>query len=161
MRLWLLGLWAGALLVWSALFVPAAFATLPGTELAGALAGITLDRLDQIGIALALTCAALGLWGYRLDSISLGGRARPLLPLLAGAGHALSVLLVSPAARAIRLAAGGSVSRLAAEDPALVRFSQLHRLSVVLFGVSLLVVFTSALWDLRAFAKARSSKENP
>jgi hypothetical protein len=161
LRLWLLGLWGGALLAWSVLFVPAAFATLPGTELAGGLAGVTLDRLDGIGALMALACAALGLWGYRLDTRSSGGQVRCLLPLLAGAGHAVSVLFLSPAARAIRLAAGGSVSRLAAEDPALLRFSQLHRLSVLLFGVSLLVVLTSALWDLRALAGMRSSKEKP
>lgn len=161
LRLWLLGLWGGALLAWSALFVPAAFATLPGTELAGVLAGTTLDRLDWIGLAMAVACTGLGLWGYRLDSMTRADQARSLLPLLAGVTHAISVLFVSPRARAIRLAAGGSVSRLMAEDPALVRFSQLHRLSMVLFGVSVLVVLASAFWDLRAQRKLRSPKKNP
>jgi hypothetical protein len=146
MRLSLLGAWAGALLVWSLLVVPAAFSVLPGTDLAAEMVGATLDPLDRAGIALALATAALGWVGSRPGSGAQ--RIRALLPLLAGAAHALSLLVVSPEIRALREVAGGSIGRLAAGDPTVVRFGWMHSMSGLLFIGAGLTVLATVAWDL-------------
>ena len=59
LRLALLGIWAGMLLAIGAVAIPAAFQTLPGTELSARLVGAALPTLDQAGIVLALAAVAV------------------------------------------------------------------------------------------------------
>ena len=60
LRLALLGSWAGMLLAIGLVAIPAAFQTLPGTELSARLVGAALPTLDQAGIVLALAAVGLG-----------------------------------------------------------------------------------------------------
>ena len=164
LRLWLLGIWAGGLATWSLIVVPAAFATLPGTDLAGALVGVSLDNLERAGIALGLGAVLLGL----ADRGAAGDRARPRsrnvrvwLPALAVALHALSSFWISPEIRSIRAAAGGALGNLVTDGSEITRFGNLHTLSTGAFTLSAITVLTTALWDwTRTFAAARSTLQS-
>jgi hypothetical protein len=157
-RLLLLGAWAGALVTWSLLVIPSAFATLPGTELAGALAGMTLDKLDRSGIALGVLTALLGL---RATTPAPGARRRPLeilralLPLAPALLHALSTFWISPEIRALREVAGGSLGYLPPGGPGVERFGTLHWLSTRVFALAAVMVLLAGAWDLLAAFLAR------
>jgi hypothetical protein len=129
LRLAALAAWTALLASWSLIFVPALFGHLPSTAVVAELVGATLLRIDQVGIVLgagALAC------GTRLPHASRRARLFAWLPLLGIACHLASWLWIAPEARAIREAAGGSVGLLAAGDPRIERFRNLHTLS---FGV--------------------------
>ncbi len=125
--LWLvLGGWIGAMLFFSAVMAPSAFAVLDTPAQAGRLVSRTLAILNLagagLGVALALLARALGrgpgLW------------ATPLL--LAGL-CLVSHFGVSAAIAELRLEPGPDA------DPALrARFGTLHRVSVALFGITLI-----------------------
>ena len=146
LRLALLGIWAGMLLAIGAVAIPAAFQTLPGTELSARLVGAALPTLDQAGIVLALAAVGLG-W--------VGGaqRARALLPGLGGTFLLVSLLWLAPRIHEIREAAGGSIGRLGVDNPDLALFALLHNGSVSLFVAAGLLALATIAWDLRAGMK--------
>lgn len=160
LRLLLLGAWAGALVTWSLVVIPSVFATLPGTELAGALAGLTLDKLDRSGIALGLLTALLGLVAIRPAP---GTRRRPLeilralLPLVPALLHAFSTFWISPEIRALREGAGGSLGYLPPGGPGVERFGMLHLLSTRSFALAAVIVILTGAWDVLATFRARSA----
>ena len=150
LRLWLLGIWAGGLATWALIVVPAAFASLPGTDLAGALVGASLDRLERAGMALGMGALLLGLadrHGVGEKHHRWSERLRVWLPALAVGLHALSSFWISPEIRAIREAAGGSLGNLTAGGAEIGRFGRLHTLSTGAFTLSAIVVLAAGLWD--------------
>jgi hypothetical protein len=156
-RLLLLGIWIGSLLGF-ALIVPAAFSSLPGTELAAGLVGKALPQFDRLGIVLGLACTTLGLLAVRGGGAGPGTWVRLLLPLVAAVLHALSIFWVSPAAHDIRAAAGGSIQNLPGTDPLLIEFSRLHELSTGLYLGAALIVLLAAIWDVLSQRKFSSGR---
>ena len=145
-RIAVLGAWAGALLAFAALAVPGAFGNLP-TFLAAEVLGGGFVGLDRFGIVAGLTCCGLGLLGRP------GGRAerlRALAPLLAVAGHALSLGWVTPELAELRQAAGGSIGQLPAGDEGISRFQFLHEASRGLYSANSLIAAGVCLWDVFA-----------
>ncbi|MEE2703235.1 MAG: DUF4149 domain-containing protein [Myxococcota bacterium] len=143
LRLALLGIWAGMLLAIGLVAIPAAFQTLPGTELSARLVGAALPTLDQAGLALAFAAVGLG-W------VGGAGRTRALLPGLGGAFHLTSLLWLAPRIHQIREAAGGSVGRLGVDNPELELFALLHNGSVALFVAAGVIALATIAWDLLA-----------
>ena len=143
LRLALLGIWAGLLVGFGAVAIPAAFTTLPGTELSARLVGVVLTQLDQLGIAISGICVCLGLLDRPVRS-----RARALFPGIGGLLHVASLVWVAPRIHAIREGAGGSIGKLSPGSPDLELFSQLHNGSVALFVAAGLVALAAIAWDL-------------
>jgi hypothetical protein len=144
-RLFVLGIWAGALLAFG-LAAFAAFESLPGTDLAARIVGSLLWRIDLAGMILGTIAAGLSPTSARELSV---GRAvtQRLLPLLGVGLHALSLLYVSPEIHALREAVGGSVEGLAGDDPLVTRFGRLHVLSTSLYLGAACVAVGCAVWD--------------
>jgi uncharacterized protein DUF4149 len=145
-RIALLGIWLGAMLVFAAAVVPAAFENLP-TQLAAAVLGDGFAALDRGGAALGVLCAALGLAaGARRGA----ARWRALLPGLGVAAHVANATAVTPRLHALRMAAGGTIGELAAGDPKLVEFAQLHLASRALFFAAAASAAAACIWDVVA-----------
>lgn len=151
-RIGLLGVWGGAMLAFGGLFVPAAFAHLP-TSLAAAVLGDGFAAIDRAGLALAVTCAALGWAGAR------GLSLRALLPLAGAAAHLASALWVTPKIQALRLAAGGSIGQ--ADGVELAAFAQLHAVSRALFGCAAASALATCVWDVVSLRSAGGSGASP
>lgn len=147
-RVALLGAWAGALVAFGGLFVPAAFAQLP-TQLAATVLGAGFAALDRWGIALGLLCVALGVADRRLRGERSGAELlRAWLPLAGVFAHATSALWVSPELRELRAAAGGAIGQLPAGGAELAQFAWLHSLSRTLFALAAGSAALAAVWDL-------------
>jgi hypothetical protein len=140
-RIALLGFWAGAMLAFGGLFVPAAFAHLP-TQLAATVLGDGFTAIDRGGIVLGVSCIALGLAGRPR------ARLRGWLPLAGVLAHAISALVVNPKIHALRVAAGGAIGQLAPDGPELAAFAQLHAASRGLFGLAAASALAACVWDV-------------
>ncbi len=147
-RIALLGLWAGALLAFGALFVPAAFSHLP-TQLAATVLGDGFAALDRWGIALGLVCVALGSADRRLRAGSgAADLLRVWLPLAGVFAHATSAIWVGPELHALRVTAGGAIGQLPAGGPELAQFGWLHSVSRTLFAMAAASAGLASIWDL-------------
>ena len=156
-RIALLGLWAGAMLAFGALFVPAAFANLP-TQLAAAVLGDGFSALDRWGIALGGFCVAFGLSSLRLrNERRTAERLRVLLPLAGVLAHMTSALWVSPELHALRVAAGGTIGQLPVGEVELSQFGSLHSLSRGLFALATGSAALACVWDLWQLAPQASA----
>ncbi len=145
-RLAILGLWLGAMVFFSFVVAPAAFAVLPLPQLAGALVSRTLGILEIIGIALgALLIVILVFSKERV------GRAF-LFELITLALMTVSILVshfaVSRRLHAMRMQFG-EISLLAASDPARVAFDRLHQYSVWLMTFNILAAIVLILFLAR------------
>jgi len=134
-RIALLGLWLGAMAFFSFVVAPAAFATLPQQQLAGALVSRTLGILEIIGMIIgALLIVIL------ISSGERGGKPR-LYELIALALMTVSMLVshfvVSKRMREMRVSFG-EIALLAANDPTRIAFDSLHQYSVWLMGFDIL-----------------------
>lgn len=150
LRLALLGIWAGILLGIGAIVIPAAFQTLPGTELSARLIGLALPTIDRAGIAIAAATILLA-W------IGGAGRARALLPGLGGAFHLSSLLWIAPRIHEIRETAGGTIGQLGAGDSDLELFTLLHNGSVALFVAAGVIALLAIAWDLASLSRKNLS----
>ena len=157
-RIALLGFWLGALVAFGGLFVPAAFANLP-TPLAATVLGAGFSALDRGGVALGLTCVALGLAEVRRGSRSGGARLRALVPLAGVLAHLVSAVAVAPKIHALRMAAGGAIGQ--ADGPELAAFAQLHAASRALFGLAAASALLACLWDVFSLRRGRSPGASP
>lgn len=130
-----LGIWLGALVYFAFVVAPTAFLTLPSQDMAGALVGVTLGLLHQIGVAAAIVflAAAIGL------ARSLKSLVRPAA-LCVWVMLALTLVLqhvVMPRMDALRTDMV-SVAGTPPQDPARRSFDRLHGISVELEGGVLL-----------------------
>ena len=133
-RLAVLGLWLGAMAFFSFVVAPAAFATLPQQQLAGALVSRTLGVLEIIGMII----------GALLIAILVLSRARDrafLYELIALALMTVSMLVsrfaVSRRMHELRVSFG-EIAQLLPNDPSRVEFDRLHQYSVWLMGFNIL-----------------------
>jgi len=120
--LWtVLGAWLGALLLFGGVFVRVVFQTVPDPEVAGHLVGRMLGPLQLAGAVAGLLVAALG-GALRRGALVV------VLPLLLSGAALVNHFSISPAVARIQL-----TDPQAGPDAGL-RFSHLHRLSVLLFS---------------------------
>jgi len=133
-RLAILGLWLGAMAFFSFLVAPAAFATLPQQQLAGALVSRTLGALEIGGAIIGALLIAILLFSRERDRAFL-------YELIALALMTVSMLVshfvVSRRMHDLRVSLG-EIAQLAATDPARLEFDRLHQYSVWLMGFDIL-----------------------
>jgi hypothetical protein len=157
LRIALLAAWSGSLIAYALFAIAPAFQIGLPTALAAQLLRRGFDGLDRAGMLAALLCTAL--------SLPTAVRARHALewlrtgvPLLAGAGHALSYFWITPELDAVRQAAGGSVGQLAAGDPGIARFAALHQLSRWIYVGAAVTGLGCCIWDVLAPAPQGSGR---
>jgi len=121
----LLGIWLGGWTLFAFVVAPIAFQTLPSSADAGKLVGPVLDFLHIYGVAAGIGMSCLAAFGQQT-------RLRVLLPLVLAGICAASQFGVTGAIDEIRPAAFGT----AATAEAAARFSQLHELSRLLYGIT-------------------------
>jgi uncharacterized protein DUF4149 len=133
-RLAVLGLWLGAMVFFSFVVAPAAFATLPQQQLAGALVSRTLGVLEIGGAIIGASLIAIlilsrerdGTFFYELVALAL-----MTISML------VSNFVVSRRMHDLRMNLG-EIAQLAANDPARLEFDRLHQYSVWLMGFDIL-----------------------
>jgi uncharacterized membrane protein len=142
-----LGTWLGAILYFSFAVAPAAFATLPSRDQAGAFVGLALGRLHHLGVIAAVI--------YLIASPGLG-RSLKALAQPAAIGVVLMLLLtvasqhfVTPRMAALRTQMV-SVEATPRDNPLRVQFDRLHRVSVQLEGSTLLIGLVALFMTVRA-----------
>lgn len=132
--LFLVALWLGAVVFFSAAVAPAAFRVLPTRTLAGALVGATLPILFWTG-------ALVGLGVLALAWIRPGGGRRAILGV-AGAVMLVATVaaqaIIAPRIEQLRSELPSTLDALGAEDPRRAEFGRLHGVSVALLGVAAL-----------------------
>lgn len=135
-----LALWVGAMAFFALGTAPAAFAVLPERALAGSVVNAAMARLGALGVVCGLVAVlTLGLKAWRFPA----PRAwRPVALVLAMLGIGLtSHLAIQRPLAEIR--ASVKLDDLAPEHPTRRRFGQLHGLSVLAMGVTLVLGATA------------------
>jgi len=133
----LLSFWLGVAVFFSFVLAPAAFSVLPTQHLAGQVVSRTLGVVEIMGVVIG---ALLLLFSF----FSRGRRGRALFfELIAIAIMTAAMVgsrIVSSRMHALRVQAGEALYTLPASDPLRSAFDQLHRYSVGLMGVAMVVV---------------------
>jgi uncharacterized membrane protein len=143
-----LGTWLGAIIYFSFAVAPAAFATLPSRDQAGAFVGLALGRLHHLGVIAAVV--------YLIASLGLGRSLRALAQPTA-IGVILMLLLtvasqhvVTPRIRALRTQMV-SVDATPSDNPLRVEFDRQHRTSVRLESSVLLIGLVALFMTVRGY----------
>jgi hypothetical protein len=133
-RLAILGLWLGAMVFFSFVVAPAAFATLPQQQLAGALVSRTLGVLEIGGSIIGASLIAILILSRERD----GAFFYELIALaLMTISMLVSNFVVSRRMHDLRMNLG-EIAQLAANDSARLEFDRLHQYSVWLMGFDIL-----------------------
>jgi uncharacterized membrane protein len=135
-----LSLWLGSDVFLSFVVAPGAFRILGSRDQAGAIVGFSLGRMHIAGIA----CGAVFLLARLVRTRTFASFVTPvgLCVVLMIALTAISQYTVSAKMAALRVQMG-SIQATAAENPLLVEFSRLHRISVSLESGVLLAGFAA------------------
>lgn len=135
-RISILGVWFGAMALFSFVVAPAAFSALPEQRLAGNVVSRVLGGVEISGVILGLVLLALLLF-----SREQRGKAY-LFELIVLALMTLAMIvsrfIVSSRLHELRVKYGDQLSTLAASDPARTTFDLLHHYSVWLMSFNLL-----------------------
>jgi uncharacterized membrane protein len=147
-----LSLWLGSDVFLSFVVAPGAFRILGSRDQAGAIVGFSLGRMHIAGMA----CGVVFLLARLARTRTFASFATPaaLCVVLMIALTAISQYTVSAKMAALRVQMG-SIQAMAAENPLLVEFSRLHRISVSLESGVLLAGFAAIYLMVRELA-ARS-----
>jgi uncharacterized membrane protein len=148
LQIFALGTWVGGIIYLSFVVAPGVFGILTNRDQAGSIVGYSLTRLHLIGVIAALVYLLAGL-----------GLAKSLKWLIAPAAILVIVMLaltlVSEHAVRPRMAALRtqmvSVDATPPENPLRVQFDRLHRVSVQLEGVTLLLGIAALFFTARSF----------
>jgi uncharacterized membrane protein len=135
-----LSLWLGSDVFLSFVVAPGAFRILGSRDQAGAIVGFSLGRMHLAGIA----CGVVFLLARLVRTRTFASLVTPtaLCAVLMIALTAISQYTVSAKMAALRVQMG-SIQATAAENPLLVEFSRLHRISVSLESGVLLAGFAA------------------
>jgi uncharacterized membrane protein len=135
-----LSLWLGSDVFLSFVVAPGAFRILGSRDQAGAIVGFSLGRMHLAGIA----CGVVFLLARLVRTRTFASLVTPaaLCVVLMIALTAISQYTVSAKMAALRVQMG-SIQATAAENPLLVEFSRLHRISVSLESGVLLAGFAA------------------
>ena len=147
-----LSLWLGSDVFLSFVVAPGAFRILGSRDQAGAIVGFSLGRMHMAGIA----CGVVFLLARLVRTRTFASFVTPaaICVVLMIALTAISQYTVSAKMAALRVQMG-SIQATAAENPLLVEFSRLHRVSVTLESGVLLAGFAAIYLMVRELA-ARS-----
>jgi hypothetical protein len=143
LRLFLLGLWLGAAVLFSAVVAPTAFHVLrsfnlPNAgEIAGTIVSHTLSIVNISGFVLSLILMAVALGLARNHS---RGRLTAQMILLAtmAIATALGEWIIAARMRALRAAMVVPIDQVSASDPKRMAFAALHGYSVAALGVAII-----------------------
>ena len=144
-----LSLWLGSDVFLSFVVAPGAFSVLASRDQAGAMVGFALARMHLGGII----CGIVVLVAMLLRTKTFASFASPASLCVVGM-MALTVVsqhFVSPKMAVLRVQMG-SIQSAAADNPLLVEFSKLHRVSVSLESGVLLTGFTAMYLMVRELA---------
>jgi uncharacterized membrane protein len=140
-------LWLGGMVFFGSIVAPSAFEVLPTRQLAGTLVSVTLFKLNYLSCILLAVFIILVLFSSaRQKQKNIRGQI-----LVATAFAAMAIALYSwfgidrrMHSLRVRL---DTVEKPATEDPARAEFDRLHRRSVTLFGVNVVLgLFMLGLW---------------
>jgi hypothetical protein len=146
-RLTVLGLWLGAMALFSFIVAPAAFAVLPTRHLAGQVVSRVLSGVEALGIILGLTLIAILFLSRKVRGHAFGIE---LIALATMTGAMIaSKLIVSARLSEWRLRLGEGLSQLPATDPSKASFDLLHQVSVWLMGLTMLLAIGLSVWLIR------------
>jgi hypothetical protein len=142
-RLFLLGLWLGAAVLFSAVVAPTAFRVLRGFnlpnagEIAGTIVSHTLSVVNISGFVLSLILMVIALGLKRNHS---RGRLTTQMVLLAiiTITTAVGEWIIAARMRALRAAMVVPIDQVPASDPKRVAFAALHGYSVAALGVAII-----------------------
>lgn len=134
----LLAAWLGAVLFFSVVVAPAAFAVLPSRALAGVLVGRALPPLFVAGMAIGAFVAVRA-------ALTLTGAARLSAGGMLALSCALSHLVIGARIAELRHVIGPSLDALPPGDARRLMFGRLHALSVAGLGIGALAAAV-ALW---------------
>jgi hypothetical protein len=150
-----LAVWLGAMMFFSFVVAPSAFAVLPTRELAGALVTSVLSKTDLAGLAAGPFLMILIALSWKADRSRTTNKVIRiiLLAVMSGAA-ALSRLFITPSMVSLRESMGGLIDDVPLEDPLRVQFDQFHQYSVAVMSLAifagLIVLFlTVASWSRR------------
>jgi len=139
-QLVVLALWLGAAALFTLVVAPAAFATLPSRELAGALVGRVLPVLFWSGATTGVVVLVIELrssaLAFRRTRIGMSGAL--VIACLA------AQLAVAPRIAGLRAAMTAPLASLAANDPQRILFGRLHMFSVAWLGVAMIAALACA-----------------
>ncbi|MCC6929546.1 MAG: DUF4149 domain-containing protein [Gemmatimonadaceae bacterium] len=132
----LLWLWIGAALLFSAVVAPTLFAVLPTRALAGLVVGRVLPVIFWSGVVVG---------AFALATHSGWRRGAAALILLTALGAQLGV---APRILALRAELGPNIESIARDDPRRVAFGRWHGVSVALLGAGLMAAAAIAIAGL-------------
>ena len=151
----MLVVWLGGMITLGALVAPTTFQVLEtrapetGRVLAGEVFGSTLARFHVVayaaGVVLLVTLAGMRLLGPRPPAF--GVRAA-IVALMLGVAVYSGVVVLSRI-EAVQAQAGGSPSRLPADDTRRIRFDELHELSTRLMLLNMAGALVLLFWEAR------------
>lgn len=137
LRTFLIVLWLGAAVFFSAVVAQSAFAVLPSRELAGAIVNRTLAILNYSGMIIGLILLASSVLNKeKVNRLKLWIEQGLLLFLTAAC--AFGQFVIGARLHNIRQQIGRPIDELAADDPLRVAFGALHGYSVAVLAFAML-----------------------
>ncbi|HEX8247875.1 MAG TPA: DUF4149 domain-containing protein [Pyrinomonadaceae bacterium] len=137
LRTFLVALWLGAAVFFSAAVAQSAFAVLPSRELAGAIVNKTLAILNYSGIVVGLILLASSIVKtQRVNRVKLWVEQGLLLFLTAAC--AFGQFVIGARLHNLRLQIGRPIDEIAADDPLRIAFGALHGYSVAVLAFAML-----------------------
>ena len=149
-RFFLLGLWLGAALFFSAVVAPSVFSVLRSfhlanaNEIAGTIVTRTLSVINVGGFLIGLLSLAAILIIKRdvgRSWVGVEGVSLTLLVITTAAGQ----WVIAARMLALRTAMGMPIDQVAAEDPRRIAFNSLHHYSVAALGVAMLAAIVAMI----------------
>jgi hypothetical protein len=143
LRLFLLGLWLGAAVLFSAVVAPTAFRVLRGFnlpnagEIAGTIVSHTLSVVNISGFILSLILMVIA-FGFKRNYSRGRSAAQMVLPALMAITTAAGEWVIAARMRALRAAMIMPIDQVAASDPKRVAFAALHGYSVAALSVAII-----------------------
>lgn len=137
LRTFLVALWLGAAVFFTAAVAQSAFAVLPSRELAGAIVNRTLAVLNYAGIITGLILLASSVLNKeKVNRLKLWIEQGLLLFLTAAC--AFGQFVIGARLHNIREQTGRPIDELAADDPLRIAFGALHGYSVLVLAFAML-----------------------
>jgi hypothetical protein len=143
LRLFLLGLWLGAAVLFSAVVAPTSFRVLRGFnlpnagEIAGTIVTHTLSVVNLSGFVLSLVLMAFA-FGLRRNHSRGRLTAQIVLLAIVAATTASGEWIIAARMRALRAAMIVPIDQVSLTDPKRVAFAALHGYSVAALGVAII-----------------------
>ncbi|HEY0048465.1 MAG TPA: DUF4149 domain-containing protein [Pyrinomonadaceae bacterium] len=137
LRTFLIALWLGAAVFFTAAVAQSAFAVLPSRELAGAVVNRTLAILNYSGIIIGLILLASSIVNTeKINRVKL--RVEQGLLLFLTAACAFGQFVIGARLHNLRRQIGRPVDEIAADDPLRIAFGALHGYSVAVLAFAML-----------------------